>query len=199
LSKIIPLQLPQQQLPADVQAIVQLVPPHPPRFLHATDQLTSRVQLEMKIGQCNCASEHGKTDIVLLRDRGPVTLTCHVFCPSDIIAAINANDVVAAIELKACPSSMGGERAKCSADIEKLFSLVDAHRVIAGYFVFLDKSIAMPQIAEVLPSQPAMHREWTDFFPDRITNTRPPLEVPYVTIWDINPNLPLQPRVRFYR
>jgi hypothetical protein len=198
LAELIRNRLSLENLPSEVPVTVTLDPPAPPRFVHAVDQHTSRVQLEMKIRGCACANPHGKTDIVLLRDVGPVSLTCHAFGPGDIISSIMPNDVHAAIEVKACPSSMGGERAKCIADVEKLFSLIASHPHISSHLIFLDKSLAIPNIADLHPTWTPMHHEWTDFLGARISDEQPAPGVPYVTIWDIDPIGPLRPRRRFY-
>src|SRR6516162_3195972 len=71
---------------------------------------TSRVQLELKI------SGTKKSDIVVLRpDRKP-RLTCWPGGPTDVVAAIEPEDVEAAIEMKAAPSRNPGNQELFVAD-----------------------------------------------------------------------------------
>jgi hypothetical protein len=88
---------------------------------HTRECKTSRVQLEMKVGSSK------KSDIVILRaDRKP-RLICFPAGPTDVVAALNPDDVEAVIELKASPSRHPGERAAFAADIEKLDALRENH------------------------------------------------------------------------
>jgi hypothetical protein len=147
LAELIKTELNRAGAPLEVAAKVKLDKPHKD-FSHGDALKTNRTQLEMKIGGCECLS-HGKTDVLLLKSSGPVKLTCHRHGPTDVIADIDADDVDAAIEIKACPSSMSGQRHKCRADVTKLYQLVHAHPGIQAYFLLLDKSVSIPELAAV--------------------------------------------------
>jgi hypothetical protein len=178
--------------PRDVEA-APTMHPHLAHFNYGNGNRTMRTQLEMKIGQCQCPG-HGKTDLLILRDDAPVQLTCHPNGPVDVIASINANDVRSAIEIKMSPSSMGGQRLLYGADVNKLITLTQAHHWIQGYFVLLDTALAIPGVADANPS---LNEEWLEQLPLQIHAVRPKDRIT-VEIWDISPEHPLQPRVRFY-
>jgi hypothetical protein len=176
----------------DVAAEIHLEP-EDHNFNHADNLRTLRTQLEMKIGRCGC-NGHGKTDLLVLRDDLPVELTCHRNGPADVIASIDAGNVQAAVEMKACPSSMPDQQVQCRADVEKLQALVNAHPHIAGHFVFLDTSVSIPPFAI---ANPPRQSAWIQGMPLPISEARPQGRN-VVEIWDINPELPGQPRRRFY-
>jgi hypothetical protein len=191
LVELIKTGLRRAKAPLEVGAIVKLDKPHK-HFLHGNSLKTSRTQLEMKIGGCLCDG-HGKTDILLLKVPGPVKLTCHLHGPADVIADIDASDVDVAIEIKACPSSMSGQRKKCRADVAKLHRLVEAHPRINAYFLFLDKSVSIPKLAAV--SSPK-HKDWLEDMNNKVRGKRPTRR-PFVEIWDLDTDV-LVPRRRFY-
>jgi hypothetical protein len=191
LAELIKTELRRAKAPLEVAATIELDRPHK-RFFHGNHLKTSRTQLEMKIGRCECHG-HGTTDVLVLNAAGPVTLTCHRHGPTDVIADIDAGDVDVAIEIKACPSSMGGQRDKCRADVNKLYRLADVHRRIHTYFLLLDKSVSIPKLATASPSR---HIDWlTDM--DRTVHGKRPARRPYVELWDLNADS-LAPRRRFY-
>ncbi|MBN8495016.1 MAG: hypothetical protein J0M00_26675 [Burkholderiales bacterium] len=76
------------------------------RFTWPPSIETLRVQLELKIQRGRAPTKTGSsTDLVLLqRSRRPVTLTCYSGGPGDVVACVDAADVVAAVEVKASPS-----------------------------------------------------------------------------------------------
>jgi hypothetical protein len=122
-----------------------------------------------------------------------VKLTCHRHGPMDVIADIGADDVDVAIEIKACPSSMSGQRDKCRSDVTKLHRLVEAHPRIRAYFLFLDKSVSIPELAAV--SSPK-HKDWLEGMNGKVRG-EPPVRRPFVEIWDLDADA-LMPRRRFY-
>jgi hypothetical protein len=191
LAELIKSELKREKVPLAVAAAVTLDRPHR-HFFHGHRLKTNRIQLEMKIGRCQCES-HGKTDLLLLNAAGPVNLTCHRHGPTDVVADIDAEDVDVAIEIKACPSSMGGQRKKCRADVTKLYDLVKAHRGIRAYFLMLDKSVSIPELATA--SAPK-HMEWVDELESKVRDKRPQRR-PFVEICDIDAES-LTPRRRFY-
>ncbi len=191
LAELVKSQLRRAQEPLEVAAQVTLDKPHK-HFSHGNVLKTNRTQLEMKIGRCGCDA-HGKTDVLVLKAAGPVNLTCHRHGPTDVIADIDAEDVDVAIEIKACPSSMNGQRHKCRADVTKLYRLVEAHPKIHAYFLLLDKSVSIPKLAAV--SKPK-HKDWLEDMNDRIRR-KPPARRAFVEIWDLDADS-LRPRRRFY-
>lgn len=192
LAELIKTELRRAEAPLKVAAVVKMDKPHK-RFSHGNRLTTNRTQLEMKIGRCECDVPHGRTDVLVLNAAGPVNLTCHAQGPADVVADIDAEDVDVAIEIKACPSSMGGQRDKCRADVTKLYELVRAHREIQTYFLMLDKSVSIPRLATV--SSPK-HREWlTDM--DRPVHAKRPARRAHVEIWDLDEDS-LRPRRRYY-
>ena len=191
LAELIKTELRRAKAPLEVGAIVKLDKPQK-HFLHGNSLETSRMQLEMKIGGCRCDG-HGKTDLLLLKAAGPVKLTCHRHGPADVIADIDAANVDVAIEIKACPSSMSGQRDKCRADVTKLHRLVNAHPGIQAYFLLLDKSVSIPELAAV--SSPK-HKDWLEDMNDEVRVKRPTRR-PFVEIWDLDTDA-LAPRRRFY-
>jgi hypothetical protein len=168
--------------PLDVPAKVELEGPHND-FTHAENLRTNRTQLEMKIAGCTC-DKHGITDVLILKSGGPVRLTCHHHGPADVIADINVDDVSVAIEMKACPSSMREQRAKCRKDVEKLYGLVRTHQEISAHFVFLDKSVSIGELANVAVP---VHQEWISELEHTVGELAPEGR-PTVAIWDIDPN-----------
>lgn len=191
LGELIKTELRRAKAPLEVGATVRLDKPHK-HFFHGSALRTSRTQLEMKIGGCKCDS-HGKTDVLLLKATGPVKLTCHRHGPTDVIADIDAADVDVAVEIKACPSSMSGQRHKCRADVTKLHRLVKAHPRIQAYFLLLDKSVSIRELATV--SSPK-HKDWLEDMNSKVRG-KPPLRRPFVEIWDLDADSPA-PRRRFY-
>jgi len=191
LAELINAQMKSAKWDVEVPATVKLDKLHAD-YSHAKTLKTNRTQLEMKITGCKC-STHGITDVLILRAGAPVTLTCHRNGPADVVADIAVEDVEVAVEIKACPSSMKEQRAKCRKDVEKLYSLVDSHRHVSAHFVFLDKSVSIGELAKVgLPK----HKEWMEELQHTVS-IQPAHGLPKVAIWDIDPKH-LAPRCRFY-
>ena len=168
LAELIKTELRRKNAPLEVAATVKLDKPHR-HFFYGNAFTTNRMQLEMKIGGCRCDS-HGKTDVLILNSVGPVNPTCHRHGPTDVVADIDADDVDVAIEIKACPSSMSGQRYKCRADVTKLYRLVHAHPGIQAYFLLLDKSVSIPELAAV--SAPK-HMDWLGEMNGKVGGKRP--------------------------
>jgi hypothetical protein len=177
--------------PIVVAAQVELDKPHKD-FFHGDALMTSRTQLEIKIGGCGCVS-HGKSDIVLLKSTGAVKLTCHRHGPADVVAAIDANDVDVAVEIKACPSSMREQRLKCCNDVKKMYRLVKAHPNIRAFFLLLDKSVSIPEFATVRSKK---HRDCLEDIGGQV-HQRCLAGRPSVEVWDIDAET-LMPRRRYY-
>ncbi len=112
-----------------------------PLHRHTRGFQTSRVQLELKVGGIL------KSDIVIFQaDRTP-RLTCWAGGPTDVVAAVEPDDVEAVIEMKASPSRAREQREAFAEDVKKLADLRARYPHIQCYFVLVDKSLSVPGAA----------------------------------------------------
>ncbi len=113
---------------------------------------TNRVQLEMHISGEKPSSKT-RFDIVVLRSNRPIELTWCTGGAGDVAAKIRPEDVLAAIEVKASPSSHRSQRNAYEKDLTRLAGLV-SHE-IHGFFVFADKSSGLYRLnpSEVAPPE----------------------------------------------
>jgi hypothetical protein len=151
---------------------------------------TSRVQLELKVGG------RKKSDIVILRaDRNP-RLTCWPAGPTDVVAAIDPDDVEAVIEMKAAPSRAPEQREAFTDDIKKLDELRGKHPRIQCYFVLVDKSVPVPG-ASCDPSQSA-DDTWPLALPRKLQASIAEGTEEFVEVWDLGCTLDPTPRLRYW-
>jgi hypothetical protein len=161
-----------------------------PLLRHTKDFKTSRVQLELKVGGTK------KSDIVVLRaDRKP-RLTCWPGGPTDVVAAIEPDDVEAVIEMKAAPSRAPEQRAAFVDDITKLDDLRGKHPHIQCYFVLIDKSLPVPGAA-CDPPQFA-DETWPLEPPRKLQESLTDTSGSFVEVWDLAGNPVPTPRVRYW-
>jgi hypothetical protein len=157
---------------------------------HAKDFKTSRVQLELKVGGTK------KSDIVVLRaDRKP-RLTCWPGGPTDVVAAIEPDDVEAVIEMKAAPSRDPAQREAFRADIQKLDDLRGKHPHIQCYFVLIDKSLPVPG-ATCDPCQSAIE-DWPLELPRKLQESIGEDSGSFVEVWDLAGHPEPKPRIRYW-
>lgn len=128
---------------------------------------TDRVRLEGKIHPSKKLAEKSdvintRTDLLLYRKEG-VRLFRHASGYGDIVYKALFEDVLAAVEIKASPSSQKGQRISYAKDITRLLDLNSqinlSNQKIEGFFVLLDKSSQLyAQPSD--PSFPAARITW---------------------------------------
>ena len=145
-------------------------------------------------------------DIAILR--AGCSLTCAKNGPGDVIQQVGAQDLDAAIEMKASPSDDLGAGGAYAHDIDSLLRLARSEGV-KGYFVLLDKSSAMygPGGITVSPFDVGKSPRWMQDRPDAfhhdphktlgsrkrvfgnlkqknitLSGTAPPVGLPYVDV-----------------
>jgi hypothetical protein len=160
------------------------------RHQHTRAFKTSRIQLELKVGGTK------KSDIVILRaDRNP-RLTCWPGGPTDVVAAIDPDDVEAVIELKASPSSAPEQREAFADDIKKLDELRGKHPHIQCYFVLVDKALPVPGAT----SGPCQSYEdtWDLALPRKLQESIGEGTEGFVEVWDLGCTPNPTPRLRYW-
>jgi hypothetical protein len=161
-----------------------------PLHKHTNVFKTSRVQLELKVGGTK------KSDIVVLRaDRKP-RLTCWPGGPTDVVAAIEPDDVEAVIEMKAAPSRSPKNRAAFVADVKKLDDLRAKHPHLQCYFVLIDKSLPV-RGAVCDPCQPA-DESWTLELQGGLQDSLDEGTASFVEVWDLECSSDPAPRKRYW-
>jgi hypothetical protein len=102
---------------------------------------TSRVQYEMKVPVSTIPETIKTVDIAILKCEKSVHLECRKGGPGDVVAKLRVEDVFAAIEVKASPSSRSDQRRAYEADILALSALSNVG--IFAVFVIVDKSLEL--------------------------------------------------------
>lgn len=157
------------------------------RHRHTRDFKTSRVQLELKVGG------RKKSDIVVLRaDRKP-RLTCWPPGPTDVVAAIEPEDVEAVIEMKAAPSQSLKQRAAFDDDLEKLDNLRVKQPHIQCYFVLIDKSLSVPGAT----CDPTQAGSWPLDPERRLRESLDGTSGNFIDVWDLDCSPDPKPRLRY--
>lgn len=149
---------------------------------------TARVQLEMRVGSAK------RTDIVVLRaDRQP-QLTCYPPGPTDVVAALDPDDVEAVIEVKAAPSRVKVEPPRFAQDVIRLGELQARHRHMQAYFVLVDKSLSVPGATSVTPADDT----WVSLLKEGRLSSSEPQSRAFVEVWDLHGSDGLSARTRFW-
>ena len=147
---------------------------------HSGLHQVQRVQMEIKVDGLQ------RSDVVVLRDGGTIQITRYGQGVNDVVAKVQAKDVDAIIELKACCSADISMRHGCRLDVVKL-ARIECVRPIRKYFVFIDKSLASSKLPALNGRKERIAREdWHgESWPQCTTRQRElygPLVIPTLSV-----------------
>lgn len=135
--------------------------PNPPAFKWPGSPTVNRVQCEMQVDikDATGAVRPSVIDLVVFQAGKQVSLTVHGNGPGDVIQQVNTVDVAAAIECKASPSKLDGQKKSYTKDLQDLYDLA-ASQGTDCFFVLLDKT--QPLYGTPVPLTPAWakHQNW---------------------------------------